>query len=58
MGENFTRRFPGLYKYGIFKRCVNWWRRGENVKAYKKLAEVFDIDKIKKYFNPNYKELQ
>jgi len=55
MGDNFSKRFPTIYKYGKFKRALRFWKEDQYVKAYKEIAEAFHIDVIKKHFDPTYR---
>lgn len=54
MGANLTKRFPTIYKYGKFKRAVRFWKEDQHIKAYKEIAEAFNINQIKKYFDKNF----
>lgn len=54
MGSNFTTKFPTIYKYGKFKKALRYWREDQYIKAYKEIAEVFNINSIKKHFNPAF----
>lgn len=45
-GQNF-RRFPRIYRYGIYKRAVVFAKKGDYLKAYKSIAENFNIKEIK-----------
>jgi tetratricopeptide (TPR) repeat protein len=54
MGTNLSKRFPSIYKYGRFKKALRYWKEEQYIKAYKEIAEVFNIDHIKKTFNPTY----
>ena len=54
MGDNFSRRFPTIYKFGKFKRAVNFLRRDLFIKAYKEIADAFNIESIKKELEINY----
>jgi len=54
MGDNFSKRFPTIYKYGKFKRALRYWKEDKFIKAYKEIAEAFNIDSIKRNFDPTY----
>ena len=54
-GPNFIEELPIVYQYGCFKRALILWKKGKNAEAYKKLSKAFDLNEIKKYFNPDYK---
>jgi len=54
MGTNFSTRYPTIYKYGKFKRALRLWKEDKYIQAYKELAEAFNINSIKKHFNPNF----
>jgi hypothetical protein len=54
MGTNFSSRYPVIYKYGKFKRALRFWKEDRYIQAYKEIAEAFNIDNIKKQFNPEY----
>lgn len=58
MGENFMNKFPMIYKYGVFNIARRIYSEGKILESYKRLAEVFDIPKIKLHFNPNTKPLR
>lgn len=55
MGDNLSKRFPTIYKYGKFKRALRFWKEEQYVKAYKEIAEAFHIDDIKKHFDPTFR---
>jgi hypothetical protein len=54
MGENFTNRFPIIFKYGKFKKALRYYKEDKYIRSYKEIAEAFDIEGIKKKFNENY----
>lgn len=54
MGENFSDRYPVIYKYGKFKRALRLWKEDKFLQAYREIAGSFHIDSIKKHFNPKY----
>lgn len=54
MGTNLTKRFPTIYKYGKFKKAVRHWKEEKYIQAYREIAEAFNINQIKKYFDRNF----
>jgi len=54
VGDNFLKKFPTIYKYGKFKRALRFWKEEKYIKAYKEIAEAFNIDSIKENFDPTY----
>ena len=43
-----------IYKYGKFKKAVRLWKEEQYIKAYREIAEAFNINQIKKYFDPSF----
>lgn len=54
IGTNLSKRFPSIYKYGRFKKALRYWKEEQYIKSYKEIAEAFNIDQIKKHFNPTF----
>lgn len=49
-GDNFSR-FPRIYRYGVYKRAVVWAKNGDYRRAYKAIAENFNIKELKQEFS-------
>ena len=52
MGANFSKKFPLLFKYGVYRQSLQFYKKNNYDKAYARMAEVFRMDDIKKFFNP------
>ncbi len=47
-----------LYKYGVYRQAVQFYKKNNFDKAYGKIAETFRMDDIKRHFNPdNFKPI-
>ena len=54
LGDNFLKRYPTIYKLGKFNKAHLYLRRDQYIRAYKELAEAFNIPSIKKEFELKY----
>jgi tetratricopeptide (TPR) repeat protein len=57
MGENFSTRFPLVYKEGVLKKAQYVFNEGRFSEAIKILETAFDLDLIKANFDPKYAEI-
>jgi hypothetical protein len=56
MGENFSTKFPLVYKEGILKKAQKLFNDGKFSDVMKTLEAAFDLDIIKAHFDPKYAE--
>lgn len=54
MGENFSHRFPLVYKDGICKKAGILFQEGKFTEAVHLLEKAFDLDAIRCHFDPKY----
>ena len=54
LGQNFEKSHPEVYKAGVLKRAQLMVREGRFDDALKRLYEGFNVESIKKRFNPHY----
>ena len=54
MGENFSTRFPVVFKDGVCKKAKIAFASGKFDETNKILEKAFNIDDIKAYFEPKY----
>lgn len=54
MGTDFLKRFPTIYKYGKFNRARLFLKRDLYIRAYKEIAESFNIASMKKHYEAPY----
>lgn len=53
-GDKFSVSNPEIYKSGILKSAQSFYNAGELGDAWRKLKEGFNVESIKKYFDPHY----
>ncbi len=54
LGDNFSKSHPEVYKAGILKRAMLMYKEGKFDDALKRLYDGFNVDSIRKRFDPNY----
>ena len=54
LGKNFHKAHPEVYKAGVLKRAHLMYREGRFEDALKRLYEGFNVESIKKRFDPFY----
>ena len=54
LGKNFESSHPEVYKAGILKRAKLKYSQGKYEEAMNQLCDGFNIDSIKKRYDPNY----
>ncbi|KAL4443101.1 hypothetical protein ABPG74_002168 [Tetrahymena malaccensis] len=52
MGPDFKNRYPKVYKFGIYKRCLSLVETGQYREAATLLYENFKVDQIRAEFEP------
>ena len=57
-GDKFAGSNPEIFKQGILKSAQAFYNKGEFNDAWRKLKEGFNIESLKKYFDPNYTKKQ
>lgn len=57
MGENFSTKFPLVYKEGVLRKAKSSFNDGKFTEVIKILEVAFDLDVIKAYFDPKYAEI-
>lgn len=54
LGKNFEQSHPEVYKAGILKRAKLKYSQGKYEEAMNTLQEGFNIDSLKRRYNPHY----
>lgn len=54
LGQNFEKSHPEVYKAGVLKRAVLMYKDGKYDDALKRLYDGFNVDSIRKRFDPKY----
>ena len=54
LGANFEKSHPEVYKLGVLKRAKLMAKEGRFDDALKRLYEGFNVESIKKRYDPNY----
>lgn len=54
LGSNFEKSHPEVYKAGVLKRALLMFKEGKFEDALKRLYDGFNVDSIKKHFDPHY----
>ncbi len=57
MGENFSIRFPLVYKEGVLKKAYSVFQEGRFTEVIKILETAFDLDLIKAHFDEKYAQI-
>ena len=53
-GANFEKSHPEVYKKGVLKRAILMFKEGKYDDALKRLYDGFNVDSIKKRYDPHY----
>lgn len=53
-GDKFMHSNPEIYKKGILRSAQSFFNAGEIKDAWRKLKEGFNVESLKRYFDPNY----
>jgi len=56
MGENFQKKYPYVFKSGIYNKAMSLFQSGKYVEGLRKLKIGFNIDSLLRNFHPNYEE--
>lgn len=51
MGNNFEKRFPVIYKYGVYRMSLQCYKKGNYIESYSKLSSGFRINDVVKFFD-------
>ena len=54
LGANFHKAHPEVYKSGVLKRALLMFKDGRYEDALKRLYDGFNVESIKKRFDPYY----
>jgi hypothetical protein len=54
LGKNFEKSHPEVYKAGVLKRALLLYREGKYDESLKRLYDGFNVESIKKRFDPYY----
>lgn len=54
LGSNFEKSHPEVYKAGVLKRAQLMYKQGRFEDALKRLYDGFNVDSIKKRYDPDY----
>ena len=54
LGSNFEKSHPEVYKAGVLKRALLMFKEGKFEDALKRLYDGFNVESIKKHFDPYY----
>jgi hypothetical protein len=54
LGQNFEKSNPEVYKIGVLKRAKLMAKEGKFDNALKRLYEGFNVESIKKHYDPKY----
>ena len=54
LGSNFEKSHPEVYKEGVLNRAQLMAKEGKFEDALKRLYDGFNVESIKKRFDPNY----
>lgn len=54
LGANFEKSHPEVFKAGVLKRAMLMYREGKYDDALKRLYDGFNVESIKKRFDPKY----
>ena len=52
LGENLSKSNPEIYKKGILKKALRWYKGGEFKRAMDELMTGFKISSLRRHFAP------
>lgn len=56
LGENFQKKYPYVFKSGVYSKAASLFHDGKYVEAMRKLKSGFNVDSLLRNFHPNYEE--